>query len=511
MRFQVRGKIVSLMLVVGLVLAACGTGGDGEDGSGGHLTVAAEESPTTLDPITGSNGGDHVSLYPMYDRLVNFNPETLEPVPGLATSWESPDPKTLVLTLREGVKFHDGTDFNAEAVKFNLERALDKDISTVISDLTSIDSVEATEPNLVTINLNKPDASIILTLADRAGMMVSPAGVEEHGDDFGLNPVGTGPYVFSDFAPNESLELVRNEEYWQDAQPSVDQITMRYFGDQQTANNAMQSGQVDIILNVELAAISTLEGMSGVSVLSGPSILTEGCYLNHASGPLSTVEGRRALAFGIDREALNESFAFGAAEPTSQLFPRGYWATDESLIDTFTYDPDKSRQYLRDGGFGESTPLTAIVVGGTSQVRKSELIQQQLKPAGFEMEFDVLDPSAAGQAFYVDQAYDMVCTPWTGRPDPSQTANSLFAADAFYNLGGYVAPGMPEALAEAASAQTQEARAQAFSEVIAINQEYVVWLPLLSAPSVTAVADAVDGLETNLLGKLDVSFVSLDR
>ena len=163
---------------------------------GGEITVFHLTDSSSLDPISGNSGNDHMSLYPMFDRLVNFDPETLEPTPGLATSWDQPDPQTLVLQLQDGVTFHDGTPFDAEAVEYNLERALTLDTSTEKADLAMIESVEATGPLEVTINMNRPDASLLLILADRPGMMVSPTAIEASGADFGRKPVGTGPFKF---------------------------------------------------------------------------------------------------------------------------------------------------------------------------------------------------------------------------------------------------------------------------------------------------------------------------
>jgi Bacterial extracellular solute-binding proteins, family 5 Middle len=164
----VRKKVAGVLLVVSLVATACGSGDGGKSASssdappkmGGQLTVADPLAPSSLDPIAGSSGGDQMSLYPIFDRLVNFDPKTLEPQPGLARSWQYPDPKTLVLTLRDGVKFQDGTPFDAEAVKASLDRARAKGVSVVASDLSMIDSIEATGPLEVTVHLNRPDASL---------------------------------------------------------------------------------------------------------------------------------------------------------------------------------------------------------------------------------------------------------------------------------------------------------------------------------------------------------------
>src|SRR3954447_21897394 len=166
-------KVAGVVLALALAASACGGKTSGTDTTsapkaGGALKVAAALPPSSLDPIAGTNGGDQVSLYPIYDRLINLDPAALTPQPGLATAWKYTDPKTLVLTLRDGVTFHDGTPFNAEAVKFNLERDLDPAVSKNVSDLSNIESVDATGPHEVTIHLKQPDASLVLTLADRA-------------------------------------------------------------------------------------------------------------------------------------------------------------------------------------------------------------------------------------------------------------------------------------------------------------------------------------------------------
>jgi ABC-type transport system substrate-binding protein len=152
--------------------------------SGGTLRAALRAEVSTFDVHKGASGSDHMYLYPVFDTLVRFD-DKMSPRPGLAESWETPDPKTLVLKLRKGVKFHDGTPFNAEAVRFNLARAQDRQTSSMASELTSIEQVEVVDPHTVRLRLKAPDASLILAFADRAGMMISPTAVQKLGDQFG--------------------------------------------------------------------------------------------------------------------------------------------------------------------------------------------------------------------------------------------------------------------------------------------------------------------------------------
>jgi peptide/nickel transport system permease protein/peptide/nickel transport system substrate-binding protein len=476
--------------------------------AGGEIAVGVTLAPTTFDPIAGASGGDAMSLYPIYDRLINFDPETMAPAPGLAASWEYTEPQVLTLKLREGVSFQDGTPFDAAAVKFNLERAMTMPKSVVKTDLGGIASVEAVSAHEVKINLNKPDAALVLTLADRAGMMVSPAAVEKSGESFGQNPVGTGPFSFVQYAPGDRLVVKKNPNYWQANQPSLDQITFRYFTDQQTATNALRARETDLQLNVPAADVAALKAVSGLDVVSRTSLLTEGCYFNFSREPFSNVAARQAIASAIDRQALGNLLTFGLAVPTSQVFPQGYWAADASLADPFPFDAAKAKALLAEAGHPNGLDIKGIAFQGTSEVRKAQIIQEQLKAVGVNMTLDVTDIPTAAKSFFTDKTYDMICSSWSGRPDPSQTAESLFSPKSFFNAGAYLAPGMDVALAEASSTQGPAQRAAAFGKVSAINQQYVIWLPLLSQPNNTAIYDDIKGLVPNFYGKIDVSFLS---
>lgn len=515
MRTKLAG--LTLALAVGVTAAGCGNS-DVNSGApeplaapkpGGTLTVADPLVPSSLDPIASFGGGDHMSLYPIYDRLVNFDPDALTPEPGLAKSWSSPNPKTLVLNLRDGVTFQDGTPFNSEAVKFNLERAIGDKTSKIASDLATVASVDATAPLQATIHLKRADASVVMTLADRAGMMVSPTAVKKWGADYPQHPVGTGPYAVKSYQANAELDLTKNAHYWQAGKPYLDAIDFKYFSDQQTANNALQAKQADVVLNADLADVSTLKRMSGVKVVSAPSLLTDGCYLNFSRAPFNNVDARSAIAYGLDRNALNNTYAFGLAQPTSSIFPHGYWAADPTIDDTFGYDPDKAKTLLADAGYPDGLKISGLAFQDTGEVRRGEIIQEQLKKIGVDMKLDVFDTATVAQKFFTDKAYDMVCSSWSGRPDPSQTAAALLSASSFYNAGNYDAPGMAAALSAAAAAQDQASRQAALSKVSEINQKYVLWLPLLSEPNITAISDKVQGLTPNLYGKIDVSFLSL--
>jgi ABC-type transport system substrate-binding protein len=472
--------------------------------AGGEITVIHVTDSSSLDPISGNSGNDHMSLYPLFDRLLNFDPETLQATPGLAAAWDQPDPQTLVLQLQEGVTFHDGTPFDAAAVKYNLDRALTLDTSTVKADLAMIESVEATGPLEVTIHMNRPDASLLLILADRPGMMVSPTAAES--DDIGLRPVGTGPFTFGEWLTGDRLVVEKNPDYWQDGKPYLDRITIRYISDQQTISNALRTHEVDVALKLAASEVETLD-VPDLGIEVHPSLGVTICYLNTAQPPFDDVRVRRAVSFAVDRDALNEALSYGLAQPASEVFPPGYWAADPDLASTFTLDVEQATQLMADAGLADGVSISGLTYTGTAQTRLMEIMQAQLAAIGIDMSVETMDVGAATSRFFEELSHNIYCAGWSGRPDPRQTANSLFAADSFYNAGKYDSPGMAAALEAAGAAQDQDARAEAFSEIVRISQEEALFLPLLHQPDITAVFDDIGGFVPTLYGKVDVSFL----
>ena len=208
-----------VMALISGALAGTALGGNalaqGTPKRGGTLRISAPANPSSLDPATGGAGSDHAFLFTMYDTLTEWDFETLKPKPGLAESWSFTDPTTLVLNIRSGVTFHDGTPLDAEAVKFNLERNKSDPKSNIKADLASMASVAATGPMQVTLKLSAPDAALPGILSDRAGMMVSPTALKAASSgNVARTPVGAGAYAFVSWADGEKIVVKRNEKYW---------------------------------------------------------------------------------------------------------------------------------------------------------------------------------------------------------------------------------------------------------------------------------------------------------
>ncbi|WP_166741798.1 ABC transporter substrate-binding protein [Cumulibacter soli] len=476
--------------------------------------MSTDASPTSLDPILGGAGTDHVSLYPLYDRLVNVG-EDLTPEPGLAESWEFVDDSTLVFTLRADLKFQDGTPLDAEAVKFNIDRARELPTSTVKAELGTIKDVEATSDTEVTITLTQMDASLIGVFADRAGMMVSPTAVEESGDSFEVNPVGAGPFSFVSYASGDELVLTKNEHYWQPDMPYLDDLTMKYIPNGQTADNALLDQQIDMSIVVGAQSIDSLKAQQGIVVGVDTSSAQEACYFNVTKPPMDSKAARQAIAYAIDRDALTEALLFGhGGEPADQILPKAHWAYQKDLPEEYKYahDPKKAAELWTEAGADGET-ITIIGYNSPGQSRKLEIIQSQLEEAGIDAQIQMMDVGAANEAFFTNHETALYCSGWSGRPDPSAEYTSLLSPEGFSAPKGWVGEGdnagadLKELVDAGKLVTDQDERVKANRPLVELTRDEMLYLPLLHTPRIVAFQDYVEGYQPTLLGKPNVSFL----
>lgn len=530
-----RRYVAAVLAAAALALAACGgddgggtdagpaddggddtsvddiSGGDGAPGGGGGvLRVAHPTGPSSLDPAQGNSGFDHIYLYPMVETLIDFTPETLEATPGLAESWEFPDPQTLVLQLRDGVTFHDGTPLDADAVKYNLDRSMTWEHSNISGDLQNVDSVEVTGDLEVTVHLSTPDTALPLILADRAGMMVSPTAAEEAGADLGLAPVGTGPFTFDEWLTGDVVSMNRWDDYWGPA-PSLDRIEFSIITDADTRINAMLSGEQDFTFGANPRDIERIEAADGLVADISPGLYHDEFYLNNGRPPFDDVRVRQAFNHAIDREALNEAKQYGAGEPAWLPLPSDHWAFPEELVPTYPYDPDLARELLGDAGYGDG--LTIEVVGWSNDVdiRHAEIIQAQLSAVGITMEMTMTEVPQATAQFFDEKRFDAYLAAWTGRPDPSLTYSLLFSKDGYFNAAGLEVDGLEEQLRATREVDDLDERAEAFATATATIVDEALYVPLTFPPDFAIYTEALTGYEPNLLAKPKLAFVELDR
>jgi peptide/nickel transport system substrate-binding protein len=502
---QTRREAMALMTGA---LAGAALGGhafaQGTPKRGGILRISAPANPSSLDPATGGAGSDHAFLFTMYDTLTEWDFETLKPKPGLAESWSFTDPTTLVLNIRAGITFHDGTPLDAEAVKFNLERNKSDQKSNIKADLGSMASAEITGPMQVTLKLNTPDAALPGILSDRAGMMVSPTALKaSSAGNVARTPVGAGAYSFVSWADGEKIVVKRNEKYWKANRPYPDGIEFSIIPELTTGARSVTAGQNDLIYQLPPRQKAIIERASSIKVFNGPTLYVFQIFLNWAKPPFDNIKVRQAFNFAIDREAFVKAALAGLAEPAYMNLPKAHWAYDKSVAELYPYDPDKARKLLAEAGFKEGT---TIEIGGyTDQdsVQRQEILIEQFRKAGMNVKFVNAPIAEASASFFgPEKRGSGLLAAWTGRPDPSLTYSLMFTKDAYYNGGRAPVPPELEAAIKASRASEDiEIRRKAFATVQRIVMENALVAPLAFQFELVAMNKKVQGYRPNLLGK----------
>ncbi|WP_417547756.1 ABC transporter substrate-binding protein [Marinobacter segnicrescens] len=470
--------------------------------NGGMLRIASPANPSSMDPATGGSGTDHVFLFPVYSTLIEWEYDSLQARPGLASSWEYPDPQTLVLNIREGVTFHDGTTLDAEAVKFNLDRNRSDPRSNIRSDLASVESVEVSSPYQVRVKLKAPDTSLPLVLSDRAGMMVSPSAIRKFGESSDRNPVGAGPMKFVEWNDGDRIVLERNPDYWKDERPLVDGITFRIITDSSTRLRSVMSGQNDLAYHLEGRQKPLMERSGSIEETSGSTVYCYQLYLNHSKGPLSNVKVRQALNYAIDREGLVRASMHGAGEPAYMNLPSSHWAYDAEVAKLYPYDPDKARELLAEAGYPDGIELDMRGYNDQGSVQRQEILQGMLAKAGIRGRFRTGTIPDMSTTYFARGEGDFLVSAWTGRPDPSLTYALLYSENSYFNAGKVKPPeGLMEAILASRSTDDLEERKKAFSTVQRIAMENALVVPLAFRQDIIAHTAKVRNLQTNLLGK----------
>jgi peptide/nickel transport system substrate-binding protein/glutathione transport system substrate-binding protein len=467
---------------------------------GGTLRVAMPFNPASVDPMTGRNLPDFNVLYAVHDTLIDYEPKTLALKPGLAKSWAFTDPKTLVLELVEGVKFHDGVPFNAEAVKVNLERFKSDQRSNVKADLETLESVEVNSPTKVTLRLNRPNSGLPTMLTNRIGCMVSPQLIKEKGPNLDRVAVGTGPFKFVEWQDNASFKLVRNENYWRSGLPYLDGVDIRIINELNTLTRTVIAGEADLGLNLQVPQKLIADRAKDVIAVASPSLVFFGAFLNYARPPLDDVRVRQAMNYALDRDEINKVLLGGLGQPSSAVLPKEHWACDPATQNYYTHDLAKAKKLLADAGHPNGVDIESWGWADQLAMQRQELIIAQLAKAGIRVKLQPVAPQQAMQFFMLETKGSMLISPGGGFPDPSQFYEALFGAKALRNAGKIELPGFRELLDATMAAQDQESRKAAFVKLQKFVVENALQLVQYINPGVTVrspkVQNFIDGLLT---------------
>ena len=365
------------------------------------LIVGQIAEPQSLDPQVSTAVNDFRILVNIYDGLVRYADGTLEVEPALATDWTiSDDGLSYTFNLREGVNFHDGTPFNAEAVKFNFDRMLDEDHPyydtgpfPLSFNFSAVDSVNVIDEHTVEFVLTEPFAPFLSNLAYPTGLIVSPQGVMDNVDDYGRNPSGTGPYRFVEWQSNTRVVVEANSDYW-DGAPALEAVVFRPITDANTRVAEMLSGGIDVMVEVPPDNVGQFDADSAFEVheQAGPHVWY--VMLNARYGPFADKLVRQAANYAVNKEALvNEVLQGTATVSDSPIAPAFNWAYNENL-EPYPYDPDMAGQLLSQAGVDSPEVTFYVTEGGSGMldpVTMGTAIQADLEAVGFDVTIETYE------------------------------------------------------------------------------------------------------------------------
>ncbi|WP_176083572.1 ABC transporter substrate-binding protein [Martelella sp. HB161492] len=456
------------------------------------LVVGQIAEPKSLDPAVDTAVNDFRILTNIYDGLVRYKDGTLEVEPSLATSWDISDDGTVyTFHLRDGVTFHDGSPFNAEAVKFNFDRMLDESNPyhdtgpfPLSFNFSSVKSVDVVDDLTVKFTLSEPYAPFLSNLAYPTGLIVSPEAVKQYGKDYGRHPSGTGAFKFEEWDPNAKVVVSRNDDYW-DGAPPLQAVVFRPITDANTRVAEMMSGGLDVMVEVPPDSVQQFASDANYTVYeqSGPHVWF--LILNMKDGVFADKKIRQAVNYAVNKQAIADNILQGTASVAAgPIAPAFGWAYDENL-DPYPYDPEKAKELLKEAGYDGKELTFYVTEGGSGMLEPQAMatqIQADLEAVGMPVKIETyewntflgkVNPGLEGKADMAEMAW------MTNDPDtlPFLTLRTeAFPDKGGFNSGYYSNPEVDKLLEEARTATDQDKRAALYVKMQDIVHDDAPWL-----------------------------------
>lgn len=467
-------------------------------GSSGEKTLVFGRGADSiqLDPSKVTDGESLNVTIQIYDTLVKYNPEDTEVQPSLATEWNvSDDGKKWTFKLRDDVKFHDGTDFTAEDVVYNFERwqtgaefiyygymfgATEDNLKGII------DKVEATGDYEVTFTLSEPNAPFLNTVAMSAFGIASPEAIEKYGEDYSKHPVGTGPFVFEEWVPDDQITLKKNEDYFGEV-AKLDKVVFKTIPDNGARFMELQSGTIDVMNGLNPQDIQTVEGDDNLQIIRRPSMNVAYMAMNtDKEGPMADKKVRQAINMAVDKEQLITLFE-GVGKAAKNPIPPSLWGYNDDVED-YKYDPDKAKALLAEAGYADGFDVSLYIFSNPRDYMPqpkvtAQAIQEMLKKVNINVKIVESDWDTHLEATE-NGKHDMAFLGWTGdNGDPDNFLYVLLDKDnakmgSAGNIAFYKSDELHDLLKQAQVEMDQEKRSDLYKKAQELVHEDAPWLPI---------------------------------
>lgn len=487
--------LAATLLLVGTPLFAAGqqeAGGEAEEVAQ-ELIILTQSDVVSLDPHGSNDSPSSNVRTKIYDNLVYFDAD-MELQPGLATSWEPVDELTWEFTLREGVMFHDGTEFTADAVKANLERVIDPEMASQRAFLfTMLDEITVVDDYTVRISTEFPFAPLLSHLAHDAAGIASPVALEEAGYDE-VEPIGTGPFRFVSWDPGNEVILERNNDYWGTA-PNPERVVFRVVPEESTRFALLERGDAHVAEILQPASMARVEASPEMQLALFDTLSLNYIGFNAEKEPYDDPRVRRAISMATDVQAMIDGIVEGAGtRAIGPISPAvvGYHPDLEPL----PYDPDMAAELLAEAGLEDGFSTTIWTNDNPTRIAIAEIVQNNLAELNIDAEIEVLEWGA-----YLDQTaqglHDMFILGWV-----TVTGDADYGMYALLHSSNMGAPGnrsfygddVVDQLLDAGRRETNpEERVALYHEVQEILVQDAPMLNLYHPKWMIALADNVEG------------------
>jgi len=489
--------LVMLVVAVALVLPLSSVQAEEDD----HLILAMGADPESLDPIDVSSSPAAMVMRHSLQALFDMTPGG-DIVPLLAEDYEvSEDGLEYDIELREGIEFHDGTYFDAEAAKFNLERFLDEEapFSFLIDEVEEIEIVDDYNLRLI---LDEPFAPLLANLSHDFVAMVSPEAVEEYGEDIGTNPVGTGPFEFVEWTRGEEVIMERFDDYWGE-NARVDRVTFSIVPEDSTRVVQVETGEAHAGMFIPPREMQRIEeDVDDVNVVEETSLRTIYIGFNHTKEPLDDEKVRRALNYAVDNQAIVEQIMDGAGRPSDAPISPDVFG--HAAQEPYEYDPERAEELLAEAGYEDGFEVTFHHPEGRYMMDNTiaEAVGSQLADVGVDVDLQTMEWATYldyMEVYPEESEHELFMLGWgavTGDADYGLYAT--LHSDEWVPHGSNRAyneyPEVDDLLDQARLNPDPDAREDMYGEAIEILWERAPWIFLHSEVQINIEREEVEGL-----------------
>ena len=521
-----RYGILAVVLAVAIALTNC-TGGNREQLSGspapvGALVYGSTGQPVNLEPGNITDGNSIVVLNQIYNRLMEIKPGTTEIEPSLATSWAaSADGKTWTFKLRSGVKFHDGTAFNAAAVKFNVDRWWDAQNpngyrnagkpyeiwqqifggfkgapNSLVQDVTVVD------PSTIQFVLKQPFSAFPSAIASGFFGIASPTAIQQAGAKYGTPgsvAVGTGAFVLKEWRSGERIVLEKNPSYWRSGYPKVNQLVIRFVGDPAARLAQLRAGQLDFTTDLAPDQKKELDADANLEALIRPSFNVGYLALNPSYKPLANTKVRQAIAYAINRPAIVKAFWGDLGQHDASFVPPPLGWAGPANLPPYAHDPAKAKQLLAEAGYPNGfdlelwyMPVSRPYFSNPKPIAES--FAADLNAVGIRVNLKTKDWAAYLSDRRKPPGYPAFMLGWTGDyGDPDSFYYPHFGPGATDDIGNWKDDRVLQLLDQARAKTAQSDRAKLYGELSEILNREVLRLPIVHAQPLLAQRKSIEG------------------